>query len=304
MEISRLPPADTEKDLRLTAQQRDFQNQLFEEQTACEKISDTLEGLRHELEVLKREQADHKPMDVSSSTDETLELNRAKQKAEEEKCLAEECLAKSKAEYEQALKNKNREITTEIERIKKHMEDQMCKEHEATSKANEHQLQTIMSKLCSLKDRPDKDTTDRKVGEQALLDNIKASIDPILKSDFKSGDPISIGACLKGLQEEVNNYCPPTVNKKCGGAVSTDDTFGDLTFGVVRNARHVHFASTPIKPEVSNINLHVTPPRSQKEDTIVESFLQNTMQTLASKFKRSREPKIQKFRGAHHLELF
>ena len=34
-----------------------------------------------------------------------------------------------------------------------------------------------------------------------------------------------------------------------------------------------------------------------KEDTIAESILQNTMQTLASEFKRSREPKIQKFRG-------
>ena len=48
---------------------------------------------------------------------------------------------------------------------------------------------------------------------------------------------------------------------------------------------------------VSNINLNVTPPRAQKEDTITKSILQNTMQTLASEFKRSREPKIQQFRG-------
>ena len=34
-----------------------------------------------------------------------------------------------------------------------------------------------------------------------------------------------------------------------------------------------------------------------KEDTIAKSILQNTMQTLASEFKHSREPKIQKFRG-------
>ena len=110
----------------------------------------------------------------------------------------------------------------EIEHIKKHMEDQMCKECEATTKANEHQLQTIMSELHALKEKQDKDTTDRKVREKALLDNIKASIDPILKSDFKSGEPIGIGALptgeskagLKGLHEEVTNYCPPTVNKK------------------------------------------------------------------------------------------
>ena len=34
-----------------------------------------------------------------------------------------------------------------------------------------------------------------------------------------------------------------------------------------------------------------------KEETIAESVLQNTMQMLASEFKRMREPKIQKFRG-------
>ena len=58
----------------------------------------------------------------------------------------------------------------------------------------------------------------------------------------------------------------------------------------------MHFASTPIRPEVSNINL-TTPPRVPKEETIAESVLHNTMQTLASEFKRTREPKIQKFRG-------
>ena len=102
----------------------------------------------------------------------------------------------------------------EIECIKKNMEDQMRKERAITSKANEHQLQTIMSELCSLKEKQNKDTTDRKVREKALLDNIKESIDPILKLDFKSGNHIGIGACLKGLQEEVTNYCPPMVNKK------------------------------------------------------------------------------------------
>ena len=58
----------------------------------------------------------------------------------------------------------------------------------------------------------------------------------------------------------------------------------------------MHFASTPIRPEVSNINL-TTPPRVPKEETIAESVLHNTMQTLALEFKRTREPKIQKFRG-------
>ena len=129
-----------------------------------------------------------------------------------------------------------------------------------------------------------------------LLENIKASIDPILKSDHKTSDHIGVGARLKHLQEEVTNYLPPTVNKKWGAAITTDDTFSNLTLSGYRDAKHVHFASTPIRPGVSNINL-TTPPRVPKEETITESVLHNTMQMLASEFKRTREPKIQKFRG-------
>ena len=171
----------------------------------------------------------------------------------------------------------------------------MRKERGEATRTSEHQLQSIMSKLRSLKDKHEKDTKARKVEEKTLLENIKASIDPVLKLDHKTSDQIGIGTRLKHLEEEVTNYLPPTVNKKREAAVTTDDTFGDLTLGGYRDAKHVHFASTPIRPEISNINL--TPPRTHKEETIVESVLHNTMQMLASEFKRTREPKIQKFRG-------
>ena len=230
-------------------------------------------------------------MDVSL-TDTNNEINRECQKAEQEKRMLMETLAKTKVEYEQALTNKNCEISMEIECIKKNMEDQMRKEREQAAKASEHQPQSIMSELCALKEKQDKDTTERKVGKKALLDNIKASVDPILKSDYKSGDHIGVGAQLKHLQEEVTNYLPPTVNKKRGAVIWTDNTFGHLTLGSYRDARHLHFASTPVKPEVSNINL-TTPLRTPKEETIAESLLQNMMQML----KSTREPKIQKFRG-------
>ena len=141
-----------------------------------------------------------------------------------------------------------------------------------------------------------KDIKERKVDEKTLLENIKASIDPILKFDYKTSDHVGVGARLKHLQEEVTNYLPPIVNKKQGAAVTTDDTFGDLTLGRYRDTKHVHFASTPIRPEISNINL-TTPPHAPKEETIAESVLHNTMQMLALEFKRTREPKIQKFRG-------
>ena len=164
------------------------------------------------------------------------------------------------------------------------MEEQMWKERAEAAKTSEHQLQSIMSELRALKEKHEKDTKERKVDEKALLDNIKASIDPILKSDYKTGDHIGVGACLKHLQDEVTNYLPPTVNKKCRAAVTTDDTFGDLTLGGYRDARHIHFASTPIRPEVSNINL-TTPPCAPKEETIMKSVLQNTIQMLALEFK-------------------
>ena len=98
-------------------------------------------------------------MDVSSTTDANNELNQEKEKAEEEKCLLVEKLAKTKAEYEQALKDKNCKITSEIECIKKNMEDQMCKEREQAAKASKHQLKTIMSELCVLKEKQEKDFT-------------------------------------------------------------------------------------------------------------------------------------------------
>ena len=101
-------------------------------------------------------------MDISSSTDTVSELNRVKQQAEQEKRANEEKLAKLKAEHEQLLQNKNREITSEIERIKQNMEEQMRKERELTAKANEIQMQTIMSELRALKENQAKDTTDRK----------------------------------------------------------------------------------------------------------------------------------------------
>ena len=143
-----------------------------------------------------------------------------------------------------------------------------------------------MLELRVLKEKQEKDFTDRTVGEKVLLDNIKASIDPILKSNHKSSDHIGIGFHLKDLQEQVSNYLPPMVNKKHGAAVSTDDTFGDWTLGGTYTDRHVHFTSIPIKPEVSNIQL-ATQPCAPKEETITESILQNTMQTLASEFKHS-----------------
>ena len=256
-EISRLRNKEMEKDLRLQAQHRDFQAQLSAEQTAREQVTNTLELMRQELEALKEAQNGPNPMDfsVTDNADLNCECDRAEQEKRE---LAEE-LERTKTEYEQALASKNREVSLEIEQIKKHMEEQMRKERAEATRTSEHQLQSIMSELCALKDKHEKDTKERKVKEKTLLENIKASIDPVLKLDHKTSDQIDIGTGLKHLQEEVTNYLPPTVNKKRGAAITTDDTFGDLTLGGYRDAKHVHFASTPIRPEISNINLTPNP---------------------------------------------
>ena len=193
-EISRLCNEEMEKDLRLQAQHRDFQTQLSAEQLAREQITNTLEVMCQELEALKEAQNGHNLMDISL-TDNT-DLNRGCKKVEQEKHKLVEALEKTKIEYKQALANKNHEVSSEIERIKKHMEEQMRKERAEATKTSEHQLQSIMSELRALKEKHEKDTNERKVDEKALLDNIKASIDPILKSDYKTSDHIDVGSRL------------------------------------------------------------------------------------------------------------
>ena len=281
-EISRLCNEEMEKDLRPQAQHCDFQVQLSAEQSACEQVTNNLELMRQELEAIKEAQNGPNPMDISLTYN--ADLNHEHDKAEQEKCKLAEELEKTKTEYEQALASKSCEVSLEVERIKRHIEEQMCKERAEATKTSKHQLQSIMSELCALKEKQEKDTKERKVDEKTLLENIKASIDPILKSDYKTADHLGIGARLKHLQDEIVNYLPPTVNKKCRAAITTDNTFGDLTLGRYRDTKHMHFASTPIRPEVSNINL-TTLPHAPKEETIAESVLQNTMQTLASEFK-------------------
>ena len=74
------------------------------------------------------------------------------------------------------------------------MEEQMRKERAEATRTSEHQLQSIMLELRTFKEKHKKGTKERKVDEKTLLENIKASIDPILKSDHKTSNHISIGA--------------------------------------------------------------------------------------------------------------
>ena len=173
-EISRLCNEEMEKELRLQAQHRDFQAQLSAEQTAREQVTNTHELMHQELEALKEAQNGPNPMDFSV-TDNT-DLNRERDRAEQEKRKLVEELERTKTEYEQALTSKNCEVSLEIERIKKHMEEQMHKERAEATRTSEHQLQSIMSELHALKDKHEKDTKARKVEEKTLLENIKASI--------------------------------------------------------------------------------------------------------------------------------
>ena len=70
----------------------------------------------------------------------------------------------------------------------------MRKERAEATKASEHQLQAIMLELRAFKEKHEKDTKERKVEEKTLLENIKASIDPVLKRDHKTSNQIGIGA--------------------------------------------------------------------------------------------------------------
>ena len=210
-EISRLRNEEMEKELRLQAQHLDFQAQLSAEQMAREQVTNTLKLMRQELEALKEAQNGPNPMDFSVT--DNADLTHKRDKAEPEKRKLAEELERTKTDYKQALASKNHEVSLEIERIKKHMEEQMRKERVEATRTSKHQLQSIMSELRSLKDKHEKDTKERKVEEKTLLENIKASIDPVLKLNHKTSDQIGVGTRLKHLQEEVTNYLPPTVDK-------------------------------------------------------------------------------------------
>ena len=66
-----------------------------------------------------------------------------------------------------------------------------------------------MAKLHSLKEKQECYSKEHKSNERVLLDNIKASIDPIIPSE--SGK-ISKGAKLRWLQEEIIiTACPQSI---------------------------------------------------------------------------------------------
>ena len=67
-----------------------------------------------------------------------------------------------------------------------------------------------------LKDKHEKDTKERKVEGKTLLENIKASIDPILKSDHKTSYHIGVGARLKHLQGRSHQLSTANCKLKTG----------------------------------------------------------------------------------------
>ena len=73
--------------------------------------------MRQELGALKEAQNGPNPMDFSVTDNE--DLNRERDRIEQEKRKLAEELEKTKTEYEQTLISKNREVSLEIEQIKK-----------------------------------------------------------------------------------------------------------------------------------------------------------------------------------------
>ena len=94
-----------EKELRLQVQHRNFQAQLSAEQMAREQVTNTLELMRQELEALKEAQNGPNPMDLSVT--DNVDLNRGRDRAEQEKRKLAEELERTKTEYKQALASKN-----------------------------------------------------------------------------------------------------------------------------------------------------------------------------------------------------
>ena len=73
--------------------------------------------MRQELEALKQTQSGPNPMDVSLT--DNVDMNRKRDRAEQEKRKLTEELERTKTEYKQALASKSHEVSLKIERIKK-----------------------------------------------------------------------------------------------------------------------------------------------------------------------------------------
>ena len=141
------------------------------------------------------------------------------------------------------------------------------------------------------------------------------------------------GDKISGLKATAFNFMPGTVNTRRGGAVNIhDDT---ILWSKNDNAppiplrkqdeKHVHFTSTPRHPVQSNLfdlsdenpiighsgNLfisnpgnpfvqqpvHSPIPAQTTVDTDATTIIGNTMSTVASEFKKMREPKVAKLKG-------
>ena len=146
----------------------------------------------------------------------------------------------------------------------------------------------------------------------------------------KSNEP---GDKISGLKATAFNFMPGTVNTRRGGAVNIhDDTIpwskNDDAPPIPpckQDEKHVHFTSTTRHPVHSNLfdsddenhiighsgNLFISNPgnpfvqqpvRSQipaqtMVDTDATTIIGNTMSTVASEFKKMREPKLSKLKG-------
>ena len=97
---------EVQKDLRIEAQQRDFQDQLIAEQAALHQVTGTLEELHQELEAIKNEHNTQNPMDVSSSTDTVSALNHVKQQVEQENMPSRKNWQKQKLNMNKPYKTK------------------------------------------------------------------------------------------------------------------------------------------------------------------------------------------------------
>ena len=169
-----------------------------------------------ELNAIKANQtatANTSQMDTSSNMDSEVELNCIKEKAESDRKASEQRLAQTRVDYEKALDEKKEETAMVVWQIKDQMEQQLHRKQEALSKANKQNLQAIMAELHNLKEKQECDAKEHKSGKKALLDNIMASTDPIITAEILSSQ-IGEGAKVKRLQEEINNYCPPTITIK------------------------------------------------------------------------------------------
>ena len=282
---------------RMDQHQKQIETQLAELKAKTKRLEE-------EKETTIREKCDYTSNQerLAENIRRDLEKEYADRAQDYPKQLKDEMRAKIESKTTVIRDQYKTELNQEIEKLKV----EWAQEHLKTKEQHNAQISQVLKEVETLK-------------EQSRTQPKAESNEP--------GDKIS------GLKATAFNFMPGTVNTRRGGAVNIhNDTIlwskNDDAPPIPpskQDEKHVHFTSSPCHPVHSNLfdsdeenptighsgnpfisnpgnpfvqqQVHSQIPAQTTVDTDATTIIGNTMSTIASEFKKMREPKLAKLKG-------